>query len=202
MLDTGAEIRGTVYDEHGEPLRVRSVVAVGPRGREHDSTVSGGDGRFTLRTLPRDGPVDVLVLADVVDLRSHEPFYYAKVEAVEPGDIDVRIDATVVHRGSVELEVVEVDTGDPVTRYEVYCSAQPRSGLDGLARRFVTSPAYGRASVNNEEGRGTLKRLLPGEHRFTVRADGFRSAAMKAVRVTGGGTARLRIELERVEYDD
>ncbi len=199
VLDAGAEIRGTVYDEHGKPLRVRSVVAVGPRGREHDSTVSGADGRFTLRTLPRDTPVNVLVLADVVDLRSDEPFYYAKVEGIEPGEADLRVDATVVRRGSVELEVVEADSGEPVTRYEVYCSGQPVGGLNGLARRFVTSPAYARVSVNDENGRTTLKRLLPGEHRFTVRAGGFRSASTEAVEVTGGDTVRVRVELMRYE---
>ena len=197
-MDRGAEISGTVYDEQGEPLRVRSVVAVGRDGTEYDSTVSGADGHFTLRSLPRDEPVDVLVLADVVDLRSDKPFYHAKLEQVAPGRDDVRLDAETVQRGAVELEVVEAGTGDPVARYEVWCSLQPRPGLDGPARRFVASPAYGRASVNDEKGRATLDRLLPGEHRFTVTANGFMGAMTETVAVTGGATARLRVELQRV----
>jgi protocatechuate 3,4-dioxygenase beta subunit len=197
-MDRGAEISGTVYDEQGEALRVRSVVAVGRDGTEYDSAVSGADGRFTLRTLPRDEPVNILVLADVVDLRSDKPFYHAKLEQVQPGRDDVRLDAEAIRRGAVEIEVVEAGTGDPVARYEVWCSLQPRPGLDGLAQRFVASPAYGRASVADEKGRTTLDRLLPGEHKFTVTANGFMGAMTETVAVTGGGTTHLRVELHRV----
>ncbi len=196
-LDPGVTIQGTVYDEHGDPLRVRSVVAVGPRGREHDSTVSAVDGRFTLRTLPRDDLVDVLVLTDQVDVRRDESFYYAKVEGVEPGCDDLRINARRIHLGTVEIEVIEAVTSEPVARYNVSCSWQPRTGLDGLARRFVCGPSYGRAGVTDEKGRAALGRLVPGTHRFTVRAEGFKAATSKPVEVTGGGTAGVRVELKR-----
>jgi len=202
VLDAGAQIEGTVYDEKGAPLRVRSVVAVGRGGVEHDSTVSGGDGRFTLRTLPRDEAVDVLVLADTINLRSHEPFYHAKVEDVQPGSDDLRITAEPVRRGAVELDVVEAVTDKPLARYEVWCSTQPRAGLDGLARRFVTSTSYGRASVSSESGRVVLDSLLPGEHRFNVRADGFQFATSDAVEVSGGETVRVRVALKRYEDNE
>jgi protocatechuate 3,4-dioxygenase beta subunit len=198
-LDRGAEINGTVYDEQGQPLRVRSVVAVGRDGTEYDSTVSGADGRFTLRTLPRDEPVDLLVLADVVDLRSDKPFYHAKLDQVAPGRDDVRLDAQVVQRGAVELDVVEAGTGEPVTRYEVWCATQPKPGLDGLARRFVFSPAYGRASVKDDTGHTTLDRLLPGEYRFTITASGFMGAMTETLAVTSGATVKARVELRRVQ---
>jgi protocatechuate 3,4-dioxygenase beta subunit len=196
-LDKGLTIEGTVYNEKGEPLRVHSVVAVGQDGREYDSTVSGPDGRFVLRTLPRNEPVTVLVLADQVDLRRDETFYYAKVEGVQPGRKDVRVDAKPMHLGSVELDVTDAVSGDPVTRYEVWCSWQPRIGLNGLARRFLGRPSYGRASVRDEKGHVELGRLFPGSHRFTINAEGYESATSAPIEVTSGRTATVRVKLKR-----
>ncbi len=194
-LDGGLTIEGVVVDEAGKPLSVRSVVAVDGRGREHDATESGVDGRFVLRTLPRDRQLDVLVLTDQVNLRRDKSFYYAKVQGVQPGRQDVRVVAKRMELGVVELEVVDSTTDEPVARYEVWCSAQPRPGLDGLARSYLGTPAYGRASVRDEGGRARLDDLLPGSHRFTVSADGYAARTSRAVQVPSGGTATLRVEL-------
>jgi len=194
-LDGGLTIGGVVVDEAGKPLSVRSVVAVDARGREHDATESGVDGRFVLRTLPRDRQLDVLVLTDQVNLRRDKFFYYAKVQGVQPGRQDVRVVAKRMELGAVDLEVVDATTNKPVARYEVWCSAQPRPGLDGLARSYLGTPVYGRASVRDESGRTRLDDLLPGSHRFTVSAEGYAARSSRAVQVPSGGTATLRVEL-------
>jgi len=198
-LDPGTVICGTVYDESGEPLQVRSVVAVGPDGKERCAAASEADGKFTLKPLARGEPVDVLVLADQVDMASDEPFYYAKVEGVEPGREDLRIDAQLMRRGTVEIAVVEAATGDPVTAYKVWASSHPRSGVVGVARRFVVAPTYGRAGVDDETGRVALTGLLPGAHTFTVMARGYERTTSEVVEVPSGGTVELRIELKRPE---
>jgi hypothetical protein len=197
VLDKGATIQGTVYDENRNPLRIRSVVAISAGGREHDSAASGLDGRFVLRRLPRDERVGLLVLADLVDLRQDESFYHARLEGVETGRDGVRIDAKLIRLGAAELEVVDAATGAPVPRYEVWCSWSAQVGLDGLARQVYIRPSYGRATVDNEQGRVTIDRLFPGEHRFSINADGYNSAMSDAVEVTSGGTAGVRVKLDR-----
>ena len=213
-LQRGQTIRGTVYDEQGQPLYVHSVVAVSRRWREYDSTVTNADGTFTLRRIPSGEPVTVLVLEDRVNLQTAKSFYYAAVEGVSPGRDDLVIVAKEMKFGSVEIQVVDAATGDPVTTYEVWCSRQPQPGLNGLARTFYYRPNYGRASVGvrqtpgdempaadatsgNEEGRVTLSGLLPGPHEFYVNADGYNTKVSDTVRVESGGTSTVRVELER-----
>ncbi|MBN1917107.1 MAG: carboxypeptidase regulatory-like domain-containing protein [Verrucomicrobia bacterium] len=207
-LERGQTIRGTVYDEQGQPLSIRSVVAVNSRWREYDATPTNPDGRFTLRRIPSGEPVTVLVLEDRVDLRTAKTFHRAAVEHVSPGAGDLTIVAERMQFGAVEVEVVDAKTGDPVPSFEVWSARQPQPGLKGLARTFYYRPDYGRTSVKDgattdtgasggEAGRVTLMDLLPGPHDFYVNADGYNAKVSGTVRIEGGGTSKVRVELER-----
>ena len=152
-LDTGATIEGIVVDEAGKPLSIRSVVAVDSRGREHDATESRVDGRFVLRTLPRDRRLDLLVLSDRINLRRDKSFYHAKLRGVQPGRRDVRIVAKRLELGVVELEVVDASTEKPVAQYEVRCSSQPLWRRSPRAARWLRKRRRRGPSVKIESRR-------------------------------------------------
>ena len=193
VLDEGGSIAGRVIDDAGEPV---ADAYVGARWRGPDfrnlgkHTRSAEDGRYRLSGLDVDGLLDTVK----VQLPHYAPASKQSVRVGEEG-----VDFVLQRTGGVTGLVLLPD-GLPAISFRI--AARSETGTmgaedPGLMARRLAGVADQSRSVNDSEGRFTLRSLAPG--RYTVSASANRAAPVhrSGLTVFGGeltdvGTLTLR----------
>ena len=177
-------ISGIVVDETGVPVpRVTLKAAGSGAGHMISAGTRDDDGTFVLRALDVGSPPISIEVSDPGPCEPGEA-----TGTVAWGTKDVRI---VLERAlSVELLVVEKETGDPVETYAVVCHA---------TRSCEGRPCGPRLGGQHPGGRVVVDKVWRGENVLVVQPNdpALAPSAQLAFIAADGGTRPLRVELER-----
>jgi protocatechuate 3,4-dioxygenase beta subunit len=183
VLESGLEVRGTVRDEEGTPIRGAAVEAhFFEEGRELSSRgATEAEGRFRLRGLP---PGETEIRAEA------RGYLEERLTNVETGVDDVSI--VLARQASIEGQVVDAATGRPVPSFE----ARARIDREALRGRGGDRHERAQATARDPEGRFRIDGLRPGTYVVEVVARGYKTARRDRIEA-GPSTAQVSFDLER-----
>jgi hypothetical protein len=182
-------IAGRVVTQKGAPIEGARIAAHRITFPNTDAGCqTDSDGRYTLYVLPEQR----------FGLAVSHPNFTGETRFFVPaGSRDV--DFTLAGRGGIAGRVVDGRTGRPVTRFTV------SSGNYSFSSAHDVSDAW-KEEFNDEAGLFLVEDVRAGEHRLSVRSEGYAPLAIESVtvrpdqlndsvvaRMTGGATLRGRV---------
>ena len=180
-------IRGMVVDDLGQPVRGVSLHAERNQSGLSSSSTTDKDGAFTLYAVDAEPQPAQLEIDDPGPCEAswHDRRLWAW------GTRDLRIE---LRRAlTVELSVVEMPGGRPVTDFAVSCHPEAKAGSSSFRElRLAGEHPGGRVTVDRVwRGRNSL-RVLP-------RDPALRASARVVFEASDVGVAPLRVEVERLQ---
>jgi len=168
---SGCRVYGVVYDG-GEPVRRGAVTAISFEG----DNVLGVD--FKLSRIRSDGSYEF------PGLRSGE--YSIQVQGVGreirmeldvPEQPEMQFDLH-LPEGGVEGEVLARETGEPVSRAQVFLRPTEQPEFSGMLGSLIASEGVSSEDRTDSDGRFSFERVAPGEYELIVRP-GWREEEQK-----------------------
>ena len=178
----GFAIAGRVVDTSGNPINQVVVSASGPN---HEEGRTREDGRFEITGL-LDGVYSLN--ADHMNVNTGSPKYsQAGVRNVQAGTLDVEI--VMQGKGMVEGRVVQADTGEPLSDFELYV-------CNGGADRFSSRLLINGQRMREVDGRFS-REIYVGWVTVTAKAEGFAPAFQSVEVREHETTGDIELRLER-----
>lgn len=177
----GFAIAGRVVDTSGDPINQVAVSASGP---VHEEGRTQEDGRFEITGL-LDG-VYFLHAMHADPYANNLKYSPARLSEIQAGTLDVEI--VMQGQGAVEGQVVQADTGKPLSEFELYV-------CNGAADQFSSRLLLNGQRVRDVEGRFS-REIYVGWVTVTAKAEGFapafQSVEVREHETTGDIELRLK----------